>query len=96
MHCPYCNAELRESEHKGNLECSYKHSLFGPAISAKLKEIYGEHKSSSDGNILEIKGFYCPGCGVKLENEGCPICKLNLSKNMAFNLIEFNPHVKAT
>ncbi len=63
-------------------------------LASLLRERYGNHSPSPNHGVRSIDehAYYCPGCGVALDDQmRCPECDLSL-RDLSFPLVELHPH----
>ena len=93
MHCPYCNADLLGGR---ELKCSATGALFSQVVSDAFRNRYGQDRtvSSSPGTArsVTIGNWFCPGCGVPMQEHRCLTCGQEFDRQLLRSIIELNPH----
>jgi hypothetical protein len=92
MFCPKCAAEL--VLHHGEMACLRGKMPLSARVAAVLQERFGNHVPSPRHSVVTpIAGaFYCPGCGIPLNDQmHCPECQLSIA-DLRFDLTELHPH----
>ena len=98
MYCPKCGDEL--TEHDGELCCA----VGDMSLSQKLEEILTQRYSAGSESVLpatvydrQIHGglnWFCPGCGIRLNEElHCESCRKHIRDSVR-TLVELHPHAR--
>ena len=95
MHCPKCNAYLEEVENDG-LRCLRADWVYVKSDADLIKEKFGHQKSlvvpSVERDQESVGRWYCPGCGVLMDDGSCPVCSGVIDGKLLYRLVERNPH----
>jgi Zn-finger nucleic acid-binding protein len=92
MFCPKCNAVL--VQHADELKCVPGDMALSKNLEQALTERYKSHAplKQFDSATGPMRAWYCPGCGVSLDDElVCPHCQISLS-DLQQTLVELHPH----
>lgn len=96
MLCPMCGEELTEVD--GNLRCVPGDMWLSPKMRADLNECFVERTRMPREFAFSFRfggKWFCPGCGVRTEEEGgqvvCPRCSRALDEFLNA-LLELHPH----
>src|ERR1700733_7620074 len=92
MFCPKCAAELVLRD--GKLTCLRGEMSLSERVAGVLHDRYGNHVPSPRHGVVSItrNPYYCPGCGIPLDDQmQCSECQLSL-KDLSFDLTELHPH----
>jgi hypothetical protein len=95
MYCPKCDGFLEETP-LGELKCTRVGWVYSKLDSDLLKAQYGDLTSEVRPPIEReqesVCCWYCPGCGLLLEDKVCPRCRRQLGGRLLYRLVERNPH----
>ena len=101
MHCPRCGAVLEEEDGLAR-RCAPGAMRLSEHLTRALDDCYVKNvRAPREGRLpFRVGGtWYCPGCGVMLEEPSvgevrCPACKRSLVEFIR-HLVELHPHKDA-
>jgi uncharacterized paraquat-inducible protein A len=100
MFCPKCGSrfEVRDTKRGQYLYCSRGDMGLARKLQAIFERRYvdGEPQPPRPDFSQQIHGFlhrwYCPGCGIRLDEHGvCPRCRYHL-RDLVYPLVETHGH----
>lgn len=92
MYCPKCGSLMEMIN--GELTCRRGNMGLAKYTYDRLKARFPAtyERNGSIETVYDIKKWYCPGCGLPLEDSICPSCGKGL-EGFYYELIERHPHL---